>query len=106
MPSNWPGRRKPGVAGPDRMVRLELRQRRGAVRVAVRDEGSGFAPEASCSRPDETGGWGLVLVDRIADRWAVTFTATGSSGARSSPSVVVGQVPVEPKENEHPPHLV
>jgi anti-sigma regulatory factor (Ser/Thr protein kinase) len=65
-------------AGPDRLVRLELRQRRGAVRVAVCDEGPGFAPEATCSRPDETGGWGLVLVDRIADRWAVTRTATGT----------------------------
>jgi serine/threonine-protein kinase RsbW len=65
-------------AGPARLVRVELRQRRGAVRVAVCDEGSGFAPEAPCSRPDETGGWGLVLVDRIADRWAVTRTATGT----------------------------
>jgi anti-sigma regulatory factor (Ser/Thr protein kinase) len=65
-------------AAPDRLVRVELRQRRGAVRVAVCDEGPGFAPEATCSRPDETGGWGLVLVDRIADRWAVTRTATGT----------------------------
>jgi anti-sigma regulatory factor (Ser/Thr protein kinase) len=65
-------------AAPARMVRVELRQRRGAVRVAVCDEGRGFAPEATCSRPDETGGWGLVLVDRIADRWAVTRTATGT----------------------------
>jgi anti-sigma regulatory factor (Ser/Thr protein kinase) len=65
-------------AGPDRMVRLELRQRPGAVRVAVCDEGPGFAPKATCSRPDETGGWGLLLVDRIADRWAVTPTATGT----------------------------
>jgi serine/threonine-protein kinase RsbW len=65
-------------AGPARLVRVELRQRRGAVRVAVCDEGPGFAPEATRSRPDETGGWGLVLVDRIADRWAVTRTATGT----------------------------
>jgi serine/threonine-protein kinase RsbW len=65
-------------AGPGRLVRVELRQRRGAVRVAVCDEGPGFAPEARCSRPDETGGWGLMLVDRIADRWAVTRTASGT----------------------------
>jgi hypothetical protein len=26
----------------------------------------------------DTGGWGLLLVDRIADRWAVTSTATGT----------------------------
>jgi anti-sigma regulatory factor (Ser/Thr protein kinase) len=65
-------------AAPDRRVRLELRRQRGAVRVAVCDEGPGFGPEAICSRPDETGGWGLMLVDRIADRWAVTRTATGT----------------------------
>jgi anti-sigma regulatory factor (Ser/Thr protein kinase) len=65
-------------ARPGQLVRVELRQRRGAVRVAVCDEGSGFARQATCSRPDETGGWGLVLVDRIADRWAVTRTATGT----------------------------
>jgi anti-sigma regulatory factor (Ser/Thr protein kinase) len=67
-----------GDAGPGRLVRVELRQRRGAVRVAVCDEGPGFAREARCSRPDETGGWGLVLVDRIADRWAVMRTASGT----------------------------
>ena len=65
-------------AWPDHTVRLEVRQRRGAVRVSVSDEGPGFAPEAPRPRPDETGGWGLVLVDRIADRWAVTRTATGT----------------------------
>jgi serine/threonine-protein kinase RsbW len=63
---------------PDRMVRIELRQAQGAVRLAVCDEGAGFAPGATCPRPDETGGWGLVLVDQIADRWAVTPTATGT----------------------------
>jgi hypothetical protein len=26
----------------------------------------------------DTGGWGLLFVDRIADRWAVTSTATGT----------------------------
>ena len=67
-----------GDAGPDRLLRLELRQRRGAVRVAVCGEGPGFAPEATRLPPDETGGWGLVLVDRIADRWAVTRTPTGT----------------------------
>ena len=65
-------------AAPDRMVRLEVRQQRGAVRVSVCDEGPGFEPEATSSSPDGAGGWGLVLVDRIADRWAVTRTATGA----------------------------
>jgi anti-sigma regulatory factor (Ser/Thr protein kinase) len=64
--------------GPDRLVRVELRQRSRTVRVAVRDEGAGFAQEATRRRRDESGGWGLFLVDRIADRWAVIPTATGT----------------------------
>jgi anti-sigma regulatory factor (Ser/Thr protein kinase) len=64
--------------GPDRLVRLELRQRPGAVRVAVCDEGPGFVAEVKASGSDDIGGWGLLLVDRIADRWAVTSTATGT----------------------------
>lgn len=57
---------------------------RNAPATAGRGQGGGlrrgprFAPDATRSRPDETGGWGLVLVDRIADRWAVTRTATGT----------------------------
>lgn len=65
-------------AGADRMVRVELRQCSRRVRVAVRDEGAGFAREATRFRQDESGGWGLFLVDQIADRWAVVPTATGT----------------------------
>jgi serine/threonine-protein kinase RsbW len=65
-------------AGHDRMVRVELRRCSRRVRVAVRDEGACFAPEATPFRRDESGGWGLFLVDRIADRWAVVATATGT----------------------------
>jgi anti-sigma regulatory factor (Ser/Thr protein kinase) len=67
-----------GDAGPDRLVRVEVRQRPGAVRVAVRDEGPGFVAEVKAFNSGDTGGWGLLLVDRIADRWAVTSTATGT----------------------------
>ena len=65
-------------AGHDRMVRVELRRCSRRVRVAVRDEGAGFALQATRFRRDESGGWGLFLVDRIADRWAVVPTATGT----------------------------
>ena len=44
------------------------------VRVEVSDGGAGFAPpEQPVPRLDaeEPGGWGLVLVDRVADRWGV-----------------------------------
>jgi anti-sigma regulatory factor (Ser/Thr protein kinase) len=64
--------------GPDRMVHLELRQRPGEVRVAVCDEGPGFVAEVKALSSDGSGGWGLFLVDRIADRWAVTSTTTGT----------------------------
>src|SRR5688500_14596397 len=59
-------------AGPEALVRVELRRATDRVRVAVSDEGTGFtAAEAPIER-NEAGGWGLTLVDRIADRWAVT----------------------------------
>jgi hypothetical protein len=41
------------------------------VRVEVADRGEGFEPvprDADRSRP---GGWGLYLVDQLADRWGV-----------------------------------
>lgn len=65
-------------AGADRAVRVELRQRAHMVRVAVFDEGTGFNAEAPRSERDRSGGWGLFLVDQIADRWAVTPTASGT----------------------------
>ena len=47
-------------------VRLWLR--RGVIRVEVEDRGRGFLPRGV---PRESGGWGLVLVDRLARRWGV-----------------------------------
>jgi signal transduction histidine kinase len=40
-----------------------------AVRVAVVDSGPGFAASERPSSPGVDGGFGLFLVDRIADRW-------------------------------------
>jgi anti-sigma regulatory factor (Ser/Thr protein kinase) len=65
-------------AGADQMVRVELRHRARTVSVAVFDAGSGFTAEVPRVRPDQTGGWGLFLLDRIADRWAITSTASGT----------------------------
>jgi anti-sigma regulatory factor (Ser/Thr protein kinase) len=64
--------------GADRAVRVELRRRRRMLRVAVFDGGGGFTAEAPHATRDESGGWGLFLVDQIADRWAVTPTASGT----------------------------
>jgi anti-sigma regulatory factor (Ser/Thr protein kinase) len=44
---------------------------RGAVLVEVRDEGPGFEPADRTAGQDKASGWGLFLVDRLADRWGV-----------------------------------
>ena len=59
-------------------MRVELLQCSRRVSVAVRDEGAGFDRDATRFSRDECGGWSLILVDRIADRWAVVPTATGT----------------------------
>jgi two-component sensor histidine kinase len=64
-------------AEPHGLVRVELHRASGFVRVAVSDEGTGFTADAPLE-PSKAGGWGLGLVDRIADRWAVTPAASGT----------------------------
>jgi anti-sigma regulatory factor (Ser/Thr protein kinase) len=60
-----------GDVGPDGSVRVELRRRPQHVRVEVLHPGRGFEHQA-VPPPSGTGsGWGLVLVDRIADRWGI-----------------------------------
>jgi two-component sensor histidine kinase len=66
------------AAGADRPVGVELRRRARTVRVAVFDEDTGLPAGAPHLKPDRTGSWGLFLVDRIADRWAITPTASGT----------------------------
>jgi serine/threonine-protein kinase RsbW len=56
-----------GGAGKPVDVSIELED--GTVRVEVSDRGPGFAPRPRL--PDETGGWGLYLMDQLADRWGV-----------------------------------
>ena len=41
------------------------------VRVEVADPGDGFEPAPRTEAMTKPGGWGLYLVDRIADRWGV-----------------------------------
>ena len=63
--------------GADGTVRLRILSRAPAqVRVEVSDDGHAFVP-AGRDRPlSDAGGWGLHLVERLADRWGV---ATGTS---------------------------
>jgi anti-sigma regulatory factor (Ser/Thr protein kinase) len=60
-----------GNAGEQDLIEIELRRTPTGVRAQVSDPGPGFAP-GDRERPiDEPGGWGLVLVDRMAERWGV-----------------------------------
>src|SRR4051812_36981837 len=47
------------------------------VRVEVRDDGPGFEPPASPPPDDADAGWGLFLVEQLADAWGVDDESTG-----------------------------
>jgi len=64
--------------GPEQPVRVGLCWLPRRVRVEVTDPGDGFARVHARSMGDEWGGWGLLLVDRIADRWGAWPTASGT----------------------------
>jgi anti-sigma regulatory factor (Ser/Thr protein kinase) len=55
-------------------VRIAVRN--DVLRLEVRDEGGGFEPEIAPS-DDGTGGYGLFIVDKLADRWGVERDAGG-----------------------------
>ena len=48
-------------------VRVWVRD--GSIRLEVEDRGPGFRPPRAA--PGASGGWGLVIVDRLARRWGV-----------------------------------
>jgi anti-sigma regulatory factor (Ser/Thr protein kinase) len=53
-------------------IALDVTIYANAVRVAVTDTGPGFEPKPTPTpHLDRPGGWGLCLVDRLADRWGV-----------------------------------
>jgi anti-sigma regulatory factor (Ser/Thr protein kinase) len=52
-------------------VRLSVAVSGDIVRVEVTDAGRGFIPSPRPPGGDRIGGWGLYLVDRLADRWGV-----------------------------------
>ena len=49
-----------------------------AVRVEVTDHGPGFEPAGRTRGQDPEGGWGLYLVERLADRWGVAREERGT----------------------------
>jgi anti-sigma regulatory factor (Ser/Thr protein kinase) len=62
-------RHAPRAGIPEVELRLKLDPER--VRVVVSDPGAGFVAEPRLPTASESSGWGLYLVDRIADRWGV-----------------------------------
>lgn len=56
----------------DDWITLDVEIYANAVRVAVTDRGPGFEPKPTPQpHVDRPGGWGLCLVDFLADRWGV-----------------------------------
>jgi len=60
-----------GRAGEKDVIEVELAALASGVRARVSDSGPGFAPAARDRPIEEPGGWGLVLVQRVANRWGV-----------------------------------
>jgi anti-sigma regulatory factor (Ser/Thr protein kinase) len=57
--------------GPDDTVQLVLLMEDRSLRVEVHDPGSGFRPRKPVPDPARPSGWGLYLVEELADRWGV-----------------------------------
>ena len=66
-----------GAAG-DRPVQIEFRRQGDRIRVEVVDPGTAFEPPESPINGDSSGGWGLFLVDQIAERWGVCPATAGT----------------------------
>ena len=58
-----------------RNVGLKVLITEPSVWIEVTDEGPGFTPQGRTEGQDEASGWGLFLVDRLADRWGVARDA-------------------------------
>jgi anti-sigma regulatory factor (Ser/Thr protein kinase) len=57
-------------------IELRVEARQDGVRTAVTDPGRGFRIPHGGPRPSGASGWGLYLVDRLADRWGVSADGT------------------------------
>ncbi len=58
-------------AGAAEAIRLHARVSGGALRLSVTDGGYGFSATAERPPPGAAGGYGLFLVERLADAWGV-----------------------------------
>jgi anti-sigma regulatory factor (Ser/Thr protein kinase) len=55
----------------DDSIYLDVKIQEQVVRVEVRDPGPGFEPPAVAPPDDADEGWGLFLVEQLADEWGV-----------------------------------
>ena len=60
-----------GEVDEQHVIEVELRATDNGLRASVTDPGPGFAPTGRTRDFDEPGGWGLVLVERLAASWGV-----------------------------------
>ena len=58
-----------GQTGVEDEIELALSWDVDRVRLEITDEGPGF--QASARDPERPGGWGLVLVEAMSDRWGI-----------------------------------
>lgn len=58
-------------SSPDQGIDLVVRLGGSHIRAEVSDQGSGFAPSKPTEKTLSENGRGLLLVDRLADRWGV-----------------------------------
>jgi anti-sigma regulatory factor (Ser/Thr protein kinase) len=64
--------------GRDDRIRLRASLDSRILRVEVHDPGMGFTPKTLAPDPTRTSGWGLYLVEELADRWGVEGADPGS----------------------------
>jgi anti-sigma regulatory factor (Ser/Thr protein kinase) len=64
--------------GPECPLQVELLYGPGRVAAAVAERGPDQTWHRDPSAGTQSGGWGLFLVDRIADRWGIERAASGS----------------------------
>jgi anti-sigma regulatory factor (Ser/Thr protein kinase) len=67
-----------GCAGKRGTLHLRFRRRADCIRVEVVDPGTDFEPAPAPPDGGSSGGWGLVLVDRIAERWGICPALAGT----------------------------
>ena len=65
-----------GRLGTTQWIDLSVESTPQAVRVSVSDPGVGFSWPAVPPRPGNPSGWGLYLVEQMADRWGVVGNDT------------------------------